>query len=79
MNPRSLTFRLVTWYCALLLIVGGSYGVYSYAGFTGYLRDMMRDTLAVRARDAADVARAAPGGCGQADGGHAQPISARSQ
>jgi signal transduction histidine kinase len=57
MNPRSLTFRLVAWYCGLLLLVGGSFAAYTYVGFTGYLRDVMRDTLAARAQDAANLAR----------------------
>ncbi len=57
MNPRSLTFRLVAWYCGLLLLAGGSFAAYTYGGFTYYLRDIMRDTLAARAQDAANLAR----------------------
>jgi signal transduction histidine kinase len=57
MNSRSLTFRLVAWYCGLLLLVGGSFAVFTYGGFTVYLRDIMRDTLAARAQDAAALAR----------------------
>jgi signal transduction histidine kinase len=57
MNPRSLTFRLVAWYCGLLLLVGGSFAAYTYGGFTTYLNDVMRDTLAARAQDAANLAR----------------------
>jgi signal transduction histidine kinase len=57
MDPRSLTFRLVAWYCGLLLVVGGVFGVYTYEGFTSHLRAVMRDTLSARAQDAADLAR----------------------
>ena len=57
MNPRSLTFRLVAWYCGLLLLAGGSFAAYTYGGFTSYLQDVMRDTLAARAQDAANLAR----------------------
>jgi heavy metal sensor kinase len=57
MNPRSLTFRLVAWYCAVLLVAGGSFAAYTYVGFSVYLRAIMRDTLATRAEDAANLAR----------------------
>ncbi len=54
---RSLTFRLVAWYCGLLLFVGGSFAGYTYVGFTHYLHDSMRGTLSSRADAVADLAR----------------------
>src|ERR1700761_2547478 len=57
MNPRSLAFRLVAWYCGVLLLVGGTFAAYTYVGFTTYLRAIMHDTLATRAQDAANLAR----------------------
>ena len=55
-RPRSLTFRLIAWYCALLLLIGGSFAVYTYVGFTYYLRSTMRSTLDTRIRDMAALA-----------------------
>ncbi len=46
MNPRSLTFRLGVWYCGLLLLVGGSFSLYTYMRFSSYLRHTIKDTAA---------------------------------
>jgi signal transduction histidine kinase len=54
-SHRSLTFRLVAWYCGLLLVIGGSFAIYTYAGFTYYLRNTVRSTLATRANDVATL------------------------
>ena len=54
---RSLTFRLVAWYCGLLLFVGGSFAGYTYVGFNHYLHESMRGTLSSRADAVADLAR----------------------
>lgn len=51
MNPRSLTFRLVAWYCALLCVIGASFSAFTYAGFGYYLDSTMRTQLVTRAAD----------------------------
>jgi signal transduction histidine kinase len=40
----------------LLLIIGGSFAIYTYVGFTYYLRSTMRSTLETRIRDMAALA-----------------------
>ena len=57
MNRRSLTFRLVFWYCGLLLVLGAAFAAYTYAGFSNYLRASMATTLASRADVTADIIR----------------------
>ncbi len=56
MNRRSLTFRLLAWYCALLLLVGASFAAFTYVGFTYYSRATILATLATRDKDAATLA-----------------------
>jgi len=55
-GTRSLTFRLVTWYCGLLLVIGGSFALYTYFGFTFYLKTTMRATLQTRVNDLEGIA-----------------------
>jgi signal transduction histidine kinase len=57
MNRRSLTFRLVAWYCGLLLAAGVSFACYTYVGFSHYLHESMRGTLASRADVVGDLAK----------------------
>ena len=45
---QSLTFRLVAWYCALLLVLGAGFGAYTTLGFTRYIDETSRQTLAGR-------------------------------
>ena len=49
MNRRSLTFRLVSWYCGLLLLLGAAFAIYTYTSFNRYIRQTTRASLTVRA------------------------------
>ena len=49
MNRHSLTFRLVSWYCGLLLILGAAFAVYTYTSFDRYIRQTTRASLTARA------------------------------
>jgi signal transduction histidine kinase len=49
MSRRSLTFRLVSWYCGLLLALGAAFAIFTYASFDRYVTQTMRSTLAGRA------------------------------
>lgn len=49
MNRRSLTFRLVSWYCGLLFLLGTAFAGYTYTNFDHYIQETTRATLAGRA------------------------------
>jgi signal transduction histidine kinase len=49
MNRRSLTFRLVSWYCGLLLVLGGAFAIFAYVSFDRYVEQADRRALAIRA------------------------------
>lgn len=49
MNRRSLTFRLVSWYCGLLLVLGAAFAAFSYFSFDRFVEQATRSTLASRA------------------------------
>jgi signal transduction histidine kinase len=49
MSRRSLTFRLVSWYCGLLFAVGTAFAAFSYFSFDRYIAETVRSTLAGRA------------------------------
>ena len=49
MTRRSLTFRLVSWYCGLLLAAGGAFAVFTYVNFDRYNTEDTRSTLSARA------------------------------
>jgi heavy metal sensor kinase len=49
MSRRSLTFRLVSWYCGLLLAVGIAFAVFAYASFDRYIAQTIRSSLEGRA------------------------------
>jgi signal transduction histidine kinase len=49
MNRRSLTFRLVSWYCGLLFALGAAFTAFSYASFDRYIDQTIRSILAGRA------------------------------
>ncbi len=49
MNRRSLTFRLVFWYCGLLLLLGVAFAVFAYISFDRYVAQTTEATLAGRA------------------------------
>lgn len=49
MNRRSLTFRLVFWYCALLLALGAAFAVLTLVSFNRYVSQSTEATLAARA------------------------------
>ena len=49
MRRRSLTFRLVAWYCGLLFAVGTALAAFSYFSLERYIAETVRSTLAGRA------------------------------
>jgi hypothetical protein len=49
MSRRSLTFRLVSWYCGLLFAVGAAFAVFSYFSFDRYIAETMQSLLVARA------------------------------
>jgi signal transduction histidine kinase len=49
MNRRSIGFRLVSWYCALLLLLYGASALYTYTYFDHYIAETTQATLAARA------------------------------
>jgi len=48
-NRRSLTFRLVSWYCGLLLLLGGGFAAFTFVSFDRYLEAANRAALSARA------------------------------
>jgi heavy metal sensor kinase len=48
MSRRSLTFRLVSWYCGLLLALGAAFGAFAYISFDSYVAQTVRSTLDAR-------------------------------
>jgi hypothetical protein len=46
LNRRSLTFRLIAWYCGLLFLLDIAFAALTYAGFTYYLHNTILATLA---------------------------------
>jgi len=49
MSRRSLTFRLVSWYCGLLFAVGTAFAAFSYFSFDRYVTQTIRSTVRGRA------------------------------
>jgi signal transduction histidine kinase len=49
MSRRSLTFRLVSWYCGLLFAVGTAFAAFSYFSFDRYIAETVKSTLSARA------------------------------
>jgi signal transduction histidine kinase len=49
MNRRSLTFRLVSWYCGLLFALGAAFAAFSYFSFDSYIAETVRSNLEGRA------------------------------
>ncbi len=49
MSRRSLTFRLISWYCGLLLAAGVAFALFTYASFDRYVEQSSRSTLSSRA------------------------------
>jgi signal transduction histidine kinase len=49
MSRRSLTFRLVSWYCGLLLVLGVAFAGFCYASFDRFVEQATSSTLAARA------------------------------
>ncbi len=49
LNPRSLTFRLISWYCGLLLVAGLGFAFFTTMSFDRYAAGTTRTTLAARA------------------------------
>jgi heavy metal sensor kinase len=55
MNPRSLRFRLVVWYAGWLTVLFVVFGIFVYASLRHYLKESLREALARRARQVADL------------------------
>src|SRR3984957_1142544 len=49
MSRRSLTFRLVSWYCGLLFALGTAFAAFSYFSFDRYIIQTVQSTLESRA------------------------------
>ena len=60
MNPRSLRFRLVAWYAGWLTLLFLVFGVFVYASLGYYLKDSLREALARRTRQVADLVQRSP-------------------
>jgi heavy metal sensor kinase len=60
MNPRSLRFRLVAWYAGWLTLLFLVFGVFVYASLGYYLKDGLREALARRTRQVADLVQRSP-------------------
>ena len=56
MSRRSLTFRLVSWYCGLLFVLGAAFTAFSYVSFDRYIDQTVRSSLASRADAIWDMA-----------------------
>ena len=55
MNTRSLKFRLVVWYAGWLTVLFVVFGFFVYASLNHYLRQALREALARRTHQVADV------------------------
>ena len=55
MNTRSLKFRLVAWYAGWLTVLFMVFGVFVYASLDHYLKKSLREALARRARQIAEM------------------------
>ena len=60
MNRRSLAFRLIFWYCGLLLLLGAAFAAYTVTSFERYIRETTRAALASRVDAAFDMIRTLP-------------------
>ena len=60
MNTRSLKFRLVAWYASWLTVLFVVFGVFVYTSLAYYLKRDLREALARRARQVADLVRRSP-------------------
>jgi heavy metal sensor kinase len=59
-NPRSLKFRLVVWYAGWLSVLFIVFGFFVYSSLGHYLRKSMREALARRTRQVADLVQRSP-------------------
>ena len=55
MNPRSIKFRLVAWYGGWVTILFIVFGFFVYGSLGYYLKEALREALARRARQVADL------------------------
>ncbi len=51
MNRHSITFRLVFWYCGLLLLLGVSFAAYTFISFNRFIDEATRRTLENRSSE----------------------------
>jgi hypothetical protein len=59
-NTRSLKFRLVVWYAGLLSLLFIVFGIFVYTSLSYYLKEALREALARRARQVADLVQRSP-------------------
>ena len=57
MNTRSLKFRLVAWYAGWLTVLFVVFGFFVYGSLNYNLKDSLREALARRTRQVADMAQ----------------------
>jgi len=55
LNTRSLKFRLIAWYAGWLTVLFVVFGIFVYASLAHYLKEALREALARRARQVADI------------------------
>lgn len=60
MNTRSITFRLVVWYAGWLTLLYIIFGLFVYLSLNHYLRESLREALARRTRQVADLVQRSP-------------------
>ena len=60
MNTRSLKFRLIVWYAGCLTALFMVFGVFVYASLGYYLKRDLREALARRVRQVADLVQRSP-------------------
>jgi heavy metal sensor kinase len=59
-NTRSLRFRLVGWYASWLTLLFVVFGIFVYGSLGYYLKESLRDALARRTRQVADLVQRSP-------------------
>jgi heavy metal sensor kinase len=59
-NTRSLRFRLVAWYASWLTLLFIIFGIFVYGSLGYYLKESLREALARRTRQVADLVQRSP-------------------
>jgi len=55
MNSQSIHYRLIAWYAGVLLIVLIGFGAFTYTAFRIFSTQVLRETLAHRTHQIADL------------------------